>query len=168
MPHARFSAPAALTTSSLTFGPRRLVPGIEPGGSRAGGATKPAMLITGLSFELVRWQPDPTVENKNVRIFLSLSQVQSQIPDFLLLLGTLSAEVQDATGSNAPVWIPSDYAVGTVWAPRFVGARFTLLGGFDAFQGAVHLDYEEIEVPWMDWFIMWEFLDNVVNDELEF
>ena len=32
----------------------------------------------------------------------------------------------------------------------------------------VHLDYERIDVPWMDWFIMWEFLDGIVDNEREY
>ena len=57
---------------------------------------------------------------------------------------------------------------GTLWAPAFLGLNLVLGGNVATAFANVHLDYDVILVPWMDYMIMWDFLDNVVNNEFQF
>lgn len=56
---------------------------------------------------------------------------------------------------------------GTIWAPKFVALRLDITGSPTNVRMVVHLRYEVVEVPWMDWFLMWETLDGVVDGTRE-
>ncbi len=90
------------------------------------------------------------------------------VPHLLLPIGYAAFETQTAVGSVQVKFIPTFHAHGTIWAPRLVGWR-TLIGGtWTNYDFQIHIDYDVVEVPWMDWFIMWDFLDNVPDNDEEY
>ena len=58
-------------------------------------------------------------------------------------------------------------AQGSVWAPRVVGLRVDEQGslGYDV---DVTLHYQVVMIPWWDWIVHWDFLDNVTNLSQEY
>ncbi len=107
-------------------------------------------------------------ENAAIKVNLKLSQEESLNPGLLLtveeilVFATAAAEASIGSMSRTKTF----GAQGTIWAPSFVGVRLGEQGGGVVdWDLDVHLDYEVVDVPWMDWFIMWDFLDNVVNNE---
>ena len=78
----------------------------------------------------------------------------------------------DVTGNpvQSGVMFSQDFrAQGSVWTPLWVGVRFSeLAGALTSWDIDVHLDYEVIEIPWDEWFLRWEFLDNVVDNERQY
>lgn len=173
MPHAvldRINSAVDVNAS-----PRSLIPGVEPGGSRVGQPTKPALLIKEAYWEPQRAQILSGADTDfSCVISLKLSQELDLTPGLLLPVASFLANrgQGDATGS----WgadMPVDQVFrgqGSIWAPRVVGVRLEFEGGgtFNQFSGFMHVDYERVDVPWMDWFLMWDFLDNIVDDEREY
>ncbi len=174
MPHAVFDV--AQRAGAADVAARELIPGIAPGGSRAGQATKPALLIRDCWLE-----PAPGGASSllaaagwhQMTYSLKLSQETDLTPGLLLPIACIGGERREISsvgqtdlGLNAMIH-RLFHAQGTVWAPRVVGVRVeetgTAVTDFD-----VHLDYEVVDVPWMDWFIMWDFLDNIVDNEREY
>ena len=170
MPHAVFDLAAQTATNEGAQ--RNLIPGIEPGGSRAGRAMKPALLIQNLWAEVVRVQiQDSATDFAVVTYFLKMSQELDLTPGLQLpvvqIVGSHTAAGADAQGVQI---IPlGQHFAGTLWAPRIVGVRALENAATLAIHHVlIHLDYQVVEVPWMDWFIMWDFLDNVVDNEEQF
>ena len=169
MPHAVFNLGTQGATADLAA--RSLVPGVEPGGSRAGRPTKPALLIKNAYLQLIDEVHDATPSDfDGFNVFLKLSQESDLTPGLILFIaGAGIGKGGAAQAFHSTILQPSNFpSVGTIWAPRFVGIRIEILGGLDSVDVDVHLDYERIEVPWMDWFIMWEFLDGIIDNEREY
>ena len=170
MPHAVFNLGSQ--TAAVDVGGRPLIPGVVPGGSRAGHPTKPALLIRDAWMQVNAFSTSAAVDIQGILVFLKLSQEEDLTPGLILPVGELTASTAGATANRVDSHIIRDtfHAQGTIWAPRVVGVRFeepfaTNLGDWDV---DVHLDYESVDVPWMDWFIMWEFLDGIVDNEREY
>ncbi len=108
---------------------------------------------------------------------LKLSQEPDLDPGLLLPVYGFHHEMQqvDASGSVGQAFMASFkdlfHAQGTVWAPAYVGVQVNFsagAAGLTTWDVDVHLDYEEVEFDWMDWFIHWDFLDNVKNNERQY
>ncbi len=166
MPHAVFdNGPSGATRD---IGGRQLIPGVEPGGSRAGEATKPALRIRDAWLEVIDFATlFANTEVNVITIYLKLSQETDLSPGLLLPVGQVIGEQLSGIGTGSPTIIDLFHAQGTVWAPRMVGKREVEVGDVN-WDIDMHLDYEQVDVPWMDWFIMWDFLDNIVDNEREY
>ncbi len=170
MPHAVFNLGNRDATADLAARP--LIPGIEPGGSRLGQATKPALLIRDAWIEVIDSPTTFGATDFNMMTwYLKLSQETDLTPGLLLPIAQTGFALQEVSAVGQRVYflniVKLFHAQGTVWAPRVVGVRVVEVGsvGWDV---DVHLDYDVVEVPWMDWFIMWEFLDGIVDNEREY
>lgn len=164
---------ADVTTTAVTGPARQLVPGIEPGGSRAGKATKRALLIRDAWIQIVNMSFDGGVDQVNgFTMDLKLSQENDMTPGLLLPIGQVAMDFHEATAVartyGSVVYNNLFHEQGTIWAPRFVATRYAPIGlGFEG-RIDVHLLYDVIEVPWRDWLIMWEFLDGVPDNSREY
>lgn len=171
MPHAVFNLGPQTTTADLAA--RSLIPGIAPGGSRAGQATKPALLIQDAWIEVVDIVPFQAADFNMATYSLKLSQETDLTPGLILPVGQLGQANIEVTAVGQRIVGIRDmtrdlfHAQGTVWAPRMVGIHIEEVGTINQ-DVDVHLDYQQVDVPWMDWFIMWDFLDNIVDNELEY
>ncbi len=168
MPHAVFRTGSQ--TAAADTAARTLIPGIEPGGSRAGKATKPALLIRNMDTQLQNLTPSSTDDTAVYNIYLKLSQELDLTPGLLLHVATFyhGSTLSAVLGPPVMDQAPGRSVEGTVWAPRVVGLRVVRQAGSDTnWSFLVNLDYEQIDVPWMDWFIMWEFIDGIVDNDDE-
>ncbi len=169
MPHLVINTGDISATQEAT--PRTIIPGVEPGGSRAGRETKPALLIRDCYLELVDGAFLTASDFNQMTFYLKLSQEIDMTPGLQMLIGTIgTAYTQlDGTGNSSSGDVVQNRfrAQGTVWAPRFIGVRVVEVGTINM-DVNIHLDYEQINVPWMDWFLMWEFLDGIADNEQEF
>ena len=173
MPHAVFEL--GILTQTTEARSRPIIPGVEPGGSRVGQATKPALLIKDCYLELIDTAPDVSAANFSMMsYFLKLSQELDMTPGLQLPIAqvywNLIESNSGTAGSAAGLGVVMRdlfRAQGTIWAPRGVGIRAVEVGGM-TIDARVHLDYEMVDVPWMDWFIMWELLDGIGDNELEY
>lgn len=168
MPHAVLNP--GTQTASARGGARSLIPGVEPGGSRAG-KTKPALLIRDL-FVVVNTLTRTAGDDIDIAgIFLLLSQEQALTPALRLHLATIIGSGVGATAGMNSVQLQQfgERYVGTVWAPAFLGVQINeAAGSWNGINVDVHLMYDVVDVEWRDWFVMWEFLDNVVDNDQEF
>lgn len=154
-------------TGSTDVQSRSLVPGIEPGGERVGRA-KPALLLV----DCFAWMNDvvdagTTADHQANVVSLKLSQEPDLNPGLLLNIASWQGEKT----ATANLWNATEtqqhfaFHAGTLWAPAYVGIRVgAVQGGVDTVDWNVFLRYEQVEVEWMDWFIMWDFLDNVIDN----
>lgn len=168
MPLAIFES--GTQTTSIDMLARPLIPGIEPGGSQAGEDFKPALLIRRIWVVLSDFTTVATADYYRARCFLKMSQDQDLDPGILLGPAVLSVAQSGAT-ANAPNSVDLDngafaFFPGTIWVPRFVGIR--IQPTIESVEFDLYLDYEVIQIPWMDWFIRWDYLDNVVNNTREY
>lgn len=168
MPHAVFNL--GIQAATIDLAGRSLIPGVEPGGSRAGQETKPALLIRDAWVEPIQINFD-AVALHSLNVYLKLSQETDLTPGLILPIGAHASENVQATAvavyHNNFTWLDLFRARGTVWAPRVVGIRL-VIAGFSGVDLDVHLDYEAVDVPWMDWFMKWDHLDNVVDNDKEY
>ena len=168
MPHAVFSPGAQ--ASGGDFVGRPMIPGVEPGGSRVGQPTKPALLIKNAWVELQDISLAST-DAQGWRIGLKLSQETDLSPGLVLPVAVLLGS-SDGTSNHLFKGIldqtPRESMLGSLWAPKMVGVRLDEIGVGSTLTASVHLDYERVDVPWMDWFIMWEFLDGIADNERQY
>jgi len=150
---------------------RQLIPGIEPGGSRAGEPMKPALLIQDAYIEIVDIATMHTEDFNQALYAIKLSQEQTLDPGLLLPLaqvGTSVTEVSAVGQRVTPLGIKDLFhAQNTLWAAKWLGIRMFERGTIDI-DVSVHIDYEQVEVPFWDWFMMWEFLDRVPNNQKDY
>ncbi|MEE9592363.1 MAG: hypothetical protein V3W28_02140 [Thermoplasmata archaeon] len=170
MPHAVFEPGNVSATADLTAMARSLIPGVEPGmGIRnifEQRRMKRALLIQDAWLEILDVTSGIAADWNTVLVYLKLSQETDLTPGLILPVASIATE-GDTTNMQAMHVEQLFQAQGTVWAPRLVGLRVVEVGS----QGVtvrVHLDYEVVEVPWEQWFIMWDFLDNVTDNSLEY
>lgn len=172
MPHAVFDLGSLSTPSSADHAARQLIPGIEPGSSRAGADFKPALLIRDAYIQLNEADIPMSSQTYGANVFLKLSQEQDLTPGLLLLVGGFRGDINRVTTASeysqdvAFQQLGSKLA-GQIWVPHFVGIRLET-DSFTTLDLDVHLDYERIEIPFMDWFIQWDFLDNVIDNSREY
>ncbi len=166
MPHAVFNLGNLAATADVPGSARSFIPGVEPGGSRAGQPTKPAMRILDARLVFNGHIGLGTGAAESLQYSLKLSQELDLSPGLLLPVGT-AVVTGDGTHNTGTEVLQQFSAQGTVWAPRVVGIRVVESGAIDV-DCDVHLDYERVDVPWMDWFIMWDFLDNISDNETEY
>ncbi len=158
-------------TGAADIGPRTFVPGIEPGGSRVGHPTKPALMIKNAWAELIDIidaGTSPGYQEAQVR--LKLSQETDLSPGLLLPVAEVHASKTGVAQEFNQVEVRQVFkGQGTIWAPRVVGLGVGgLVGGVDSLRWRVYIDYETVDIPWEDWFFLWDFLDNVTNDSFEY
>ena len=170
MPHAvLFLGAVAADTEGDA---RQLVPGIEPGGSRAGHPFKPAVLLQNAWIEVVNAAHGLGDVYFGARVFLKLSTEEDLSTGLLLPVAQFGDHSQTAgvgEATVAPLVINDLFqAQGTIWVPHVIGLRVDLQNAWDAVDVIVHLEYEAIEIPWVEWFRRWDFLDNVGNNEREY
>ena len=148
---------------------RSLIPGIDPGGTRVGQPFKAALLIKKVSLTIQVFDV-ATEDFHALEVFLRLSQEEGGDPGLLLPVSEFMISSDGTTNPDASPQISdySDIIAGTVWAPLYVGLEVVERGAVVSYALKVHLDYEEISVPWLDWFLMWDFLDNVPNNSEEY
>jgi len=171
MPTAIFDT-TGLTAGNEVIGTQRsLIPGIEPGGSRAGRDLKPALLIVDCRASLQNLaDAGTTTDFQTTSVFLKLSQEFGLIPGLELRI----ADATLAKTATANLWnsiqVQQQFrAQGTIWVPRNVGLFVEPgSGGIDTLDWVVELDYERIDIPFMDWFIGWDWLDNIVDNDREY
>ncbi len=169
MPVAVFDTQEQTATADTAARP--LIPGIEPGGSLAGRELKPALLIKDAWLEIddILMQ-DQASEWGRLTWFLKLSQEFDLTPGLILPVATamLAHEVAGTDPRSIEVR-HSTLLQGTIWVPRVVGIRVEENSDPPTNHRArIYLDYDVIMIPWMDYFIMWEFLDNVVDNERQY
>lgn len=169
MPHITFE-PANLSVSANLVG-RPVIPGVEPGGSRAGQPMKPALLIKDAWLELRDYRDSGAVEEvQTVEVLLKLSRDKDLEPGLLLSVGRIRAVATATANQFNQIDVKQEFeAQGTIWAPAYVGLRVIFTQGTPTtVLVIVHLDYEQIDIPWVNWFIGWEFLDNVVDNSRDY
>ncbi len=179
MPVAVFDLPtlSASAVPAVAGGnPRQLIPGVEPGGSRVGQPLKPALLIHDAWIQFINATTLDTAQDFNMGAWdLLLGQEQDMINALVMPVGQVSMQILDpgvgatdqpVTGNN---WAHRQVfkAQGTVWAPKYVGVSFVELGTVDL-QADVFLDYEVVEIPWMEWFVKWDFLDHISGQQRDY
>lgn len=170
MPHAIFTMPASIT-GTTTARARQIIPGIEPGGALAGREMKKVLLIQDAWIEVIDMDINSAVDFNQFTGYLKLSQEEDLTPGFLIGVAQVGARVReaDATGRHSVGLGASIHNIfheaGSIWAPQFVGTYWAEQGTA-SIRATMHLKYDVILVPWMDWFIMWDWLDNITdNDE---
>ncbi len=169
MPVAVFDT--GIQTGAADVDPRQLIPGIEPGGSQAGQALKAALLIKDAWAELVDIVDAGTAPGfQQTQVRLKLSQEDDLSPGLVLPVANLYVSKTGTAQEFNAVQVEQIFrAQGSIWAPRVVGiGSGGFVGGLDSVRWRVFLDYERIEIPWMDWFLLWDWLDNVTNDSFEY
>ena len=172
MPHAVFNLGSLAATTEAVG--RELVPGLAPGGQFAGRDMKRVLLLEDCWVEPISLAQGATISYESMSYFLKLSQQNDMTPGLQLPIAVVGSEraQADATGSFTAgthgLIHPMFRAQGTLWAPRLVGVRVVESGSITGYDVDVHLDYQVVEVPWMDYFIMWEFLDGIVDNEKEY
>lgn len=171
MPHISFDTGAV--SGEFNGNARNVIPGVEPGGSRVGHPTKPALLIKDCYAEIVDYaNGDATGDWERSRVFLKLSQETDLTPGLILPVAAVAA----GKSGTANIWnafqVTQEFkAQGSVWAPRVVGVFISDVGGAglpDTIRWFIHLDYEQVDIPWMDWFILWDFLDGIGDNERQY
>lgn len=166
MPHVVFETANIVASGDILSRP--LIPGIEPGGSRLGHPTKPALLIQD-AYMVVN---DATITANDQfwagHIDLKLSQENGLNPGLLLDVGSLMGGIA-ATDEAAGSMLQKDEfkARGTVWAAAFMGIRVSL-NNLAALNVNVHVDYEAVDIDWMSWFIRWDHLDNITDNDRDY
>lgn len=166
----RIISPGSVSAAA-DIGGTQFIPGVEPGGSRAG-KDKPMLLIKDLWAELSDIVVSASDEEIRSRVFLKLSQELDLTPGLILPIAGFAGDIVEVTAVGHDVVAPAieqlgSRFAGTIWAPRVVGLRVTM-SGLTSVNWVVHVDYERVLVPWMDWFIAWDFLDNVVDNTRNF
>lgn len=171
MPHAVLNLGFQSATVDIAASVRPLIPGIEPGGSRVGHPMKPALLIRDVWLQPIDVNVSAATGGNTMGYFLKLSQEESLNPGLLLPIGVFGNEhtqVSAVGAVNQPLEPQGMFkAQGSIWAPAFIGVRVEEVGNANV-DCDVHIDYERVDVPWMDWFLMWDFLDNIVDNERQY
>lgn len=172
MPHTIFSPGAQTTTIDSAIGNRQLIPGIEPGGSRAGHPMKPAVLLKKAWIEITAFDFLASTTALGYLIFLKMSSERLLDPGLILPVAEVASQVNEvsAVGQRVGNLIINDLweFEGTVWVPGWMGVRFIEIGTAATITVHLHLLWEPIEVPWVEWFHMWEFLDGITNNAREY
>ncbi len=166
MPHAVFQTGTQLSATQVL--PRQMIPGIEPGGSRVGEPLKPALLINDLWAEIEAIDMGAGADLKTARMGLKLSQDNDLTPGLILPVFAYQNDLGGAIGEGRDMQELGHHHIGTVWVPAYVGINVTASGNLTDFQASIHLDYDVIDVPFWDWFVMWDFLDNITDDSTEY
>ncbi len=167
MPHAVLALGNQVGTAEGAA--REFIPGIAPGGSRLGHPTKPALQINDAWSEVLDVDT-ATNDSNGFEVFLKLSQELGLDPGLLLPVTEFTILGAGVTNQERMAYVHHEQfgAKGSIWAPRVVGLRIVERGAIASFNVRVHIDYEMVDVDWMSWFIMWDWLDNIVNNDLEY
>ena len=166
MPHAVFDLQSQ--TGSGDFLPRELIPGVTPGGQFAG-KRKPALIIEDAWVEIIDYTVDGATDFNAMGVLLKLSQSLDLNPGLVLPIATIGGQsLSGASTFGVGQSLQENFkAQGTVWAPRAVGVRLAERGTM-TLNLRVHLEFSRLFMEWRDWFVHWEFLDNIVDNERQF
>ena len=134
---------------------------------------KPALLIKDATLTVVQdWDKGDQNDFSAIIVWLVLSQEIDLSPGLILPVGEIGSDNLnfDSSGNATTTLVINDLfkAQGTIWAPRAVGVRVDEINSVSSFQFDVALDYEVIMIPWWDWIILWDFLDNVTDLSMEY
>ncbi len=169
MPHAIFSTVGEIS-SSQRIEARQLIPGVEPGGSRVGQPMKPALLIEDAWIEVVSFDFTGATDYNGYTAFLVLSQEPNLTPGFLMAVAEIGGDISVASSVGREVWAVDSvvhslfHEHGSIWAPKYVGMLWSERGTA-ILDARVHLKYDVVMIPWVEWFVKWDFLDHVVDGE---
>ncbi len=173
MPHAVFNLGTQSASVDIAGSFRPLIPGIDPGGSRLGHPMKPALLILDAWMEPVAVNMLSALTINQSTYYLKLSNEHDGSPGLLLPVAAFGGHFIESTTVGRQVSeLGAQYmnlfkARGTIWVSRFVGVRHVELNTVST-DADLHLDYEMIMIPWMDWFMRWDFIDNVVDNARDY
>ena len=169
MPFATFDL--GTQTASIDMLGRQLIPGIEPGGALAGRTMKPALIFTGASWKVENvTDADAAGDFQHLEIYVKLSQEEDLTPGFLLHVADLHLQKTGTANIWNNVVIKDHFQrhVGSIWVPKFVGVRLENVSGVDAIESQLYLEYEPVLIPWMEYMIRWDFLDNIPDNSVEY
>ena len=173
MPHVEIGVGTQTATTTDFQTARSLIPGIEPGGSRVGQPTKPALLIRDCWVEPAGVGLGSATSINQALWFLKLSQELTMDPGLILPIAAYGAEQRVSTSVGIHVYPLGGMfqdlfrTKGTIWAAKYVAVGVTEIGGISVAVN-VHLEYDVVEIPWMEWFVKWDFLDHIVNNTRDF
>jgi len=167
MPHIIFET-GTLSATDDALGARPLIPGVEPGGSRVGAPTKPVLLLKEAYMVVNDLVVTANDEFWKVHVDLKLSKENTLVPGLLLDVGNVMGGIATADNAASSMVQHDEFAArGTIWAAAFIGLRVELVNVASINLG-IHVDYEAVDIDWMSWFIRWDFLDNVVNNDRDY
>ncbi len=159
----------ATTTVFQTM--RQLIPGLQPGGSRVGQPMKPALLILDAWAEILNGSILDANTFNQFRIDLRLSQEQTGIPGLILPVASWTSQQAEATAvGRYAADLPLRQVFknqGTIWAAKYVGVQLIEVGTA-TIDVSVFVEYEQILIPFMEWFVKWDFLDHVIDNTKDF
>ncbi len=125
---------------------------------------KPALMITkvwAVPIDLI--DATATADFQQARIFLLLSQDNDLNPGQVLhvatLLGAKSGNANEHGGWSLTQH--GDKIAGRIWAPSFVGFFSTFTSTIDSMDWRMYLEFEQVDVPFWDWFMLWDHIDRV-------
>lgn len=152
--------------SATTVSPRRaLIPGVEPGGSKVGQPLKPALLIVNAWVQVIDINLLSVNALNMATMDIVLSQEVSMDPQFVIPVAQIGMQRTEETtvGFTATSLVINNlfHEHGSIWAPRFVASRIVEEGTITEARIDLFLEYEMVEIPWVEWFIKWDFLDGI-------
>ncbi len=173
MPHTVFDIGIESATADLV--PNQILPGVEPGMGIKNifeqKRMKPAMLLNDAYVEVADFITSAAADIVGYRGFLKLSQSPDLNPGLILPIFQFVAH-QDGTTADVSNAMVSEQMgqrlAGTVWCPRYLGVRVEEIGNGSSINVQVHVDWTAIEIPWMEWFIRWDFLDNIIDNSRDY
>lgn len=114
---------------------------------------------------------DGATGTDSVTWILKLSQEQSMNPGLILPVAWWGGETQEAS-AVARFGVMTNFvrvfrARNTLWAPKWIAVGVIVRGSISV-DSNFHLDYEKVDVPFWDWFMLWDFLDNVTDNTRDY
>jgi len=128
---------------------------------------KPALLIRDVFTEVAAIDMGAGGDLKTARVGLKMSQDNDLTPGLVLPVWQYQSDLGAALAEGRGQTEFRESIRGTVWAPAYVGLNI-ITSNLTDLQVSVHLDYDVIDVPFWDWFVMWDFLDNITDDSTEY
>lgn len=133
---------------------------------------KPALLILDAWIEMIDLSLGGSIDFNQFTGYLKLSQEQSLNPGFLIGVAQVAADRAEQTSVGEHIY-PLDASIhnifhehGSIWAPKYVGAAW-FEQGVVTIRATMHLKYEMVEIPWVEWFVKWDFLDGITDNAEE-
>jgi len=126
---------------------------------------KPALLIRSAKIEITDSLLKVTsnsFQSYGVQLLLSTRQdLGNGVVMTIAQVGMENRQV-DGTAQRDGTLVINDLfqGQGTLWGAKWVGGRVTEAGAITVDVG-IHLDYEQVMVPFWDWFMLWEQLQNL-------
>ncbi len=133
---------------------------------------KPALLILNAWMAINNFSTSAVADVQMVAVGLKLSQEQDLDPGLVLPVAEIIVGNTEVAVSIFDSIVIRDmfHAQGTIWCPAWVGVRLAepSTSKLTDYNVKVYLQYEVVQIPWVDWFLNWEWLDNIVNNEEQY